>query len=148
MQQLEMLETTDKRRCWDCKQIKEKEAFSLHKTQGRQSQCKECHSRYNREHYRKNKNVFKERNRKYVKNSVKAQAASAVSYATKTGALSRKPCEECGADKTDAHHDDYAKPLEVRWLCRSHHIQWHVDNGEAKNACTVRHWTPSQEVRQ
>lgn len=148
MQQLEMLETTDKRRCSDCKQIKEKEAFSLHKTQGRQSQCKECHSRYNKEHYRKNKHVFQERDRKYAKSSVKTKAVAAVAGAIKKGKLIRQSCEKCGAEKTDAHHDDYAKPLEVRWLCRSHHIAWHAEFGEAPNACTVRHWTPPQEATQ
>lgn len=36
-------------------------------------------------------------------------------------------CETC-PNNTDlqAHHDDYAKPLEVRWLCRSCHIKHHV----------------------
>lgn len=143
MQQLEMLETTDKRRCWDCKEIKEKEAFSLHPTRGRHSECKECHSRYSKEYYQKNKQKYKDRAKKYSKN--KTRAVSAVTYAIKTGKLIRQPCEECGAEKTDAHHDDYAKPLEVRWLCRSHHIQHHVTWGEALNAFTVRHWTPPKE---
>jgi len=144
MQQLEMLETTDKRRCSDCKEIKEKESFSLCRKNGRQTTCKECHSRYNKEHYRKNKKVFKERTKNYSKN--KAKAKSAVSYAIKKGKLIRQPCEKCGAEKTDAHHDDYAKPLEVRWLCRSHHIQWHVKN-EALNTFTVKHWTPTKEAQ-
>lgn len=45
--------------------------------------------------------------------------------AIKAGALLRQPCEVCGKIKVDAHHDDYAKPLEVRWLCKSHHNEHH-----------------------
>jgi hypothetical protein len=39
--------------------------------------------------------------------------------------LDRKPCEICGAEKADAHHDDYSKPLDVRWLCETHHSEHH-----------------------
>ena len=35
--------------------------------------------------------------------------------------LTPQPCEKCRAARTVAHHDDYDKPLEVRWLCPSHH---------------------------
>ena len=37
------------------------------------------------------------------------------------GIITRQPCERCGAVKAEAHHDDYAKPLQVRWLCRRCH---------------------------
>lgn len=43
----------------------------------------------------------------------------------KAGILTKQPCEVCGAKVVDAHHDDYAKPLDVRWLCRSHHREHH-----------------------
>jgi ribosomal protein S27AE len=45
--------------------------------------------------------------------------------AKKDGKLVRQPCEVCGSPKTHAHHDDYARPLEVRWLCALHHVKWH-----------------------
>ncbi len=42
-------------------------------------------------------------------------------------ALAPEPCEVCGATgDVEAHHDDYAKPLEVRWLCPSHHKLLHI----------------------
>lgn len=51
-----------------------------------------------------------------------------VTKAIARGRLIRKPCEICGAEKADAHHDDYNKPLEVRWLCPSHHREWHLSH--------------------
>lgn len=45
--------------------------------------------------------------------------------AKKQGILKQMPCEICGNLKTDAHHDDYTKPLEVKWLCRKHHAEHH-----------------------
>jgi hypothetical protein len=36
-----------------------------------------------------------------------------------------KPCEVCGNPKAVRHHDDYSKPLEVRFLCHLHHRQQH-----------------------
>lgn len=42
-----------------------------------------------------------------------------MAQALKKGTLVRPGrCENCGKEcKPHAHHDDYAKPLEVRWLC-------------------------------
>src|ERR1700681_4210592 len=37
-----------------------------------------------------------------------------------------QPCEICEAFPTEAHHDNYDKPLEVRWLCKVHHNEWHI----------------------
>lgn len=58
---------------------------------------------------------------------------AALAQAVKAGWITRDPCEVCGAAKADAHHDDYAKPLEVRWLCRKHHRLHHVKHGPGKN---------------
>jgi hypothetical protein len=40
------------------------------------------------------------------------------------GKVKRQPCEVCGR-KAEAHHTDYSKPLEVRWLCTRHHRELH-----------------------
>jgi ribosomal protein S27AE len=50
-----------------------------------------------------------------------ARAHAAVARALKDGRLKRKPCEVCGAETVEAHHADYSKPLDVRWLCKPHH---------------------------
>lgn len=53
------------------------------------------------------------------------RAHLAVGNALRRGILVKQPCEVCGVDRVDAHHDDYRKPLSVRWLCRRHHIALH-----------------------
>ena len=50
----------------------------------------------------------------------KAQSRHAVSNAIRDGKLIRQPCEVCGG-KAQAHHEDYSKPFEIRWLCFRHH---------------------------
>jgi hypothetical protein len=57
----------------------------------------------------------------------KRAAHVATGNAIRDGRLVREPCEVCGA-RAQAHHDDYAKPLEVRWLCPMHHAEWHKHN--------------------
>lgn len=58
----------------------------------------------------------------------KKRATTMVSNAIKAGKMERKPCEVCGAEKVEAHHPDYTKPLEVMWLCKPHHTEWHRHN--------------------
>lgn len=50
-------------------------------------------------------------------------ARNAVMVALRRGELTKQPCEVCGDPDVEAHHDDYAKRLDVRWLCRPHHTQ-------------------------
>jgi len=59
------------------------------------------------------------------RNKHKRTAHGMVRRAIKTGRLTRQPCEMCGATSTQAHHDDYSKPLDVRWLCVKHHNEVH-----------------------
>ena len=49
-----------------------------------------------------------------------------VSTEIEANRLFRLPCEICGNEKSDAHHHDYSRPLEVKWLCRRHHAQSHA----------------------
>ena len=48
-----------------------------------------------------------------------------VRLALDDGIIKKQPCEVCGLLDVEAHHDDYSKPLEVRWLCRKHHLDLH-----------------------
>jgi hypothetical protein len=53
----------------------------------------------------------------------KEKARNTLRNAIKGGYIKRCVCEVCGNPKTQAHHDDYSKPLEVRWLCHQHHCE-------------------------
>ena len=63
-----------------------------------------------------------------IRNPVKRSAHHAVSNAIRDGRLIKQPCEVCNEQKAQAHHDDYSKPLDVRWLCTKHHAEWHRNN--------------------
>lgn len=66
------------------------------------------------------------RNKRYaLKYPEKRIARVTVGNAIRDGKLEKKPCEVCGSVKSEAHHEDYSKPLEVRWLCRQHHAEIH-----------------------
>ena len=77
------------------------------------------------------KSYVKEYRKKFPK---KYAAHLLVNNRLRDGKLEKKCCEICGSEKSVAHHDDYDKPLEVRWLCPIHHKQWHSSHGEALNA--------------
>lgn len=70
--------------------------------------------------------------RYWRKNAHKRLAHDAVKIAVRAGRLERRPCEVCGGFDVEAHHEDYRRPLQVRWLCRPHHREWHKANN-AKN---------------
>lgn len=58
-------------------------------------------------------------------NPAKYSAHLAVQQAVAAGRLEKQLCEVCGSDRVDAHHDSYDEPLNVRWLCRRHHMKLH-----------------------
>ena len=100
---------------------------------GRGYWCKECCKEYERLPHRKGRHT-KWRNspkgeiktREYSKahyeeDKPKNKARAAISRLIKLGVIKRMPCEMCGDSNSQGHHPDYSKPLEVMWLCQSHH---------------------------
>lgn len=65
------------------------------------------------------------------RNPEKRRAQVAVGNAVRDGVLRRMQCEDCGADKAQAHHDDYSKPMDVRWKCSGCHAKHHRDERNA-----------------
>lgn len=62
----------------------------------------------------------------YHRNRQEHRARILLNQAVRRGHIERGPCEVCGVVKVQAHHDDYAKPLDVRWLCAEHHRALHM----------------------
>lgn len=71
------------------------------------------------------------------RNPIKRMASTIVGNAVRGGKI-HKPsnCESCNSEpsRLHGHHDDYAFPLVVRWLCPGCHNKWHKENGEGRNA--------------
>ena len=79
--------------------------------------CATCHAAYMRE-WRKTHPLTPAQR-------VKDIARSHANLGQKVGRLIPQPCETCGSQKVEKHHDDYSRPLQVRWLCRAHHLALH-----------------------
>lgn len=45
--------------------------------------------------------------------------------ARRRGELVPEPCLVCGTARALAHHEDYAEPLDITWLCSLHHSWRH-----------------------
>ena len=62
------------------------------------------------------------------------RAEQAVRNAKRNGTLFPQPCAICGAIKTECHHKDYSKPLDVVWLCKHCHRLVHNGKLEVQDA--------------
>src|SRR5262245_14183948 len=127
------------KRCIRCGVRKKLSAF-----QSKRNQCKLCIRELHREYQRSNRdkcrgwmqryldsdlgrvNKAASDKRRRAANPLKYGAREAVSNAIKSGRLVRGPCEVCGKTPAQAHHDDYRKPLKIRWLCFRHHRLLHA----------------------
>jgi hypothetical protein len=92
--------------------------------------CRACGKEYKEQHYMEHQgdyyNRTLERRRKHPEQE---RAYRILDEAIKKGELIRPgKCSKCGELATIvAHHDDYKKPLDVRWLCLSCDRQLHAD---------------------
>lgn len=58
------------------------------------------------------------------------RARGLVQYYVRNGSIAKNACESCGENgvRVEAHHDDYNKPSQIRWLCVQCHKEWHKHN--------------------
>ena len=90
---------------------------------------KRIRSKAYRQKYPEKKRLYEQEYRK--KYPEKYKARNAVHNAIRDGKLTKLPCEVCNSTKNiEAHHDDYYKPLELRWLCHKHHVEHHFEEEE------------------
>lgn len=61
-------------------------------------------------------------------------ARQTVRTEVRAGRLVPLPCLFCGDSRSQAHHEDYSKPLDVVWLCRLHHVARHNEIRDQKRA--------------
>ena len=140
------------KQCFKCKQEKPLSDFYRHPQMkdGRVNKCKECNKvdvRENRkdriEYYRAydrergNRQDAEYRKRYRERNPIKYGAHCMVANAVQEGRLAKSDiCESdgCeGSERLHGHHDDYSRPMDVRWLCAACHHEWHKENGQGLN---------------
>lgn len=132
--------------CFKCKRVLDLSSFYKHPqtADGHLNKCIECTKRDVAEHREKNRAKISEYERRrsksvervekrscYAKTSrlrspEKYMATRKSGNAMRDGRLVRKPCEVCGSTHgVQGHHRNYAKPLDVVWLCRECHWKEH-----------------------
>ena len=87
---------------------------------------RDCYSRYRKEVMKPHEqNSYKGGGMSDEERKIRIKARSDLNHAVRDGRVIRMPCEVCGNEKSEAHHEDYSKPLDVVWLCDKHHHEAH-----------------------
>jgi hypothetical protein len=134
------------KQCFKCQEFKPLGEFYRHPrmSDGHLNKCKLCAMKDVSENYHKRKDQYaayerdreerpdrkaskiryqRERRRRHPN---KYRARNAVSNAIRDGRILRQACEVCGTTEgVEAHHVDYDRPLDVRWLCFADHRAEH-----------------------
>jgi len=98
-------------------------------------QGREARRRANSAYFKRSPEKRKESIKKWIEAyPEKRKAHNDVLLALYHGTLTPKPCESCGASPAQAHHDDYSRPLDVRWLCPPCHAAHHKAERQARQA--------------
>lgn len=154
-------EAANQKTCLTCKEIKSLDRFDTYLEAGsklrRDPHCKECRrAKWRAPEYKAKKaaRTAKARveGRKTASDQAhaakrrelfpeKESAKSAVRNTLRKGEMVRPAvCESCnkspppargGRSAIQAHHDDYSKPLDVRWLCIACHVAHHAQEKAA-----------------
>jgi len=141
--------------CSVCKVNKKTSLFYKRSSGILHNECRECFLKRCHRYYLKNQKVIYKRTKKYAllhqeesrkykkdwyfrnrdseckrsklkKDSEpeKYKARYKINNCIKLGKIKRHMCF-CGKN-AEAHHEDYSRPLEIVWLCPSHHRELHI----------------------
>lgn len=138
---------TKHRRCYGCLRLQAHKAFSKssRNKDGLLHLCRECNRAHvkawqvaNREKHRKTNRIWSKgsgrltllrwKRADMAAHPERYVARAKLNHEIRVGRLKRGQCAVCGSPRAEAHHSDYAKPLNVNWLCRLHHVQQHKGN--------------------
>ena len=142
------------KKCFKCKEVKPLKDFYKHPqmADGHLNKCRECAKKDSdvnfkrkmldphwqiKERERQRKKEEKRRNLGIATISIRKKydrpmANTVLGNAVRDGRIKRLPCEVCGNEKAEGHHEDYSKHLDVVWLCSRHHSDRHIHLRNAK----------------
>lgn len=125
----------EEKRCIQCRLYKPLNSFwkDRSRVDGIDHRCKECGLINGRKHYitksewaKNHKEVHVKAVREYEsRNPEKKKAWGILNKEIKNGKIVKQPCIVCANKIVQGHHEDYNKPLEVVWLCSTHHKDVH-----------------------
>ena len=138
---MELAQMDQTKKCFKCERVLPVENFYRHPrmTGGRVGKCKTCNKADVTENRNKRIDYYREYDRargahggsgnKQPAN--KTRAWNMIQRAVAAGKIKRPEfCERCGSSRyIHAHHDDYAKPLDVLFLCAVCHKARHKELG-------------------
>lgn len=132
--------------CFKCNRLLPINEFYPHSQMGDGylNKCKECNKKDVKENYAKRREQYSEYERmrnqdeqrkemrlqyqreRRAKHPDKYRAWQAISYALRYKKIQRESCKFCGNPKSQAHHHDYSRPLDVVWVCfKCHREKFH-----------------------
>ena len=145
------------KKCFKCNVVKPLNEFYKHSrmADGHLNKCQECTKKDSDENFKRKMLdphwQIKERERQRKKEARRRDLGLAKTYKKETtpwqtrkekygeynnairdGRIKQESCVVCGKEKTQGHHEDYSRPLDVVWLCVRHHQDRHIHLRNAK----------------